>query len=60
MKPTRRTLLLGTTAAAGSLWAGSALWSALRADESGAGNPLHIPPLLDARAAANTSAARLV
>jgi len=50
MKPTRRALLLGTTAAAGSLWAGSALWSALRADESGAGNPLRIPPLLDARA----------
>jgi len=49
MKPSRRTLLLGTTATAGSLWAGAALWSGLRADESGEGSPLSIPPLLDAR-----------
>jgi len=50
MMPTRRTVLTGTALAAGSLWAGSALWSALRPDAQQASNPLPIPPLLDARA----------
>jgi len=61
MTPARRTLLLGATLTASSLWAGAARVSAQAqvsarlADESGAGGqfplpPLPVPPLLDARA----------